>query len=75
MAPDSLDFQDCTHWNGRDATNGIVVRGITSGNDDGLLVFLEEPTDGNEAMGFDFLGFRSSLPVVVADDILPMDYD
>lgn len=75
MAPDSLDFQDCTHWNGRDATDGIVVRGVTGSNDDGLFVFLEEPADGNETMGFNFLGFRSRLPVVVPDDILPVDYD
>jgi hypothetical protein len=75
MAPDSLDFQDCTHWNGRDAADGVVVRGVTGCNDYGLLVLFEKPTDGNEAMGFDLLGFRSRLPVVVSDNVLPMDYD
>tara|TARA_Y100000004_G_C8768229_1_gene349531 strand:- start:154 stop:381 length:228 start_codon:yes stop_codon:yes gene_type:complete len=75
MAPDSLDFQDCAHWNGRNATDGVVVRGVTGSNDYGLLVLLEEPADGNEAVGIDFLGFLPGLPVVVSDDILPVDYD
>lgn len=73
MVPESPYSEDSAHRDRRDAANGVVVRGVTGGNDDGLLVLFEEPADGNEAMRLDVLSLPATLPVVVPNDVFPLD--
>jgi len=75
MSTEGLNTVNSPTRDRRDASNGVVVRGIAGRNDNHILGLSEQPAHRNKRLGLERGPLLDRLPGVVTNNVPPFDND